>query len=504
MMSQISRHAAAGCPGRSTARSRRAFLRNSAIGFGQIAFAALGAVSSPEQWLRLKADEGATAATDDIGEPAPWSDPRTARLHPTRARRVIFCFMEGGVSQVDTFDPKPKLDELDGKAVVIRRQESPNGAGQRKWLRSPWPFRQHGQSGIAVSDLFPYLAQQVDELAVIRSFTGLSPLHPQGGLFLHQGRSFGGLPSMGSWISYGLGSENENLPGYVVLSNDWLSNTGLQAFSNGFLPARHQPTVFRADKQAVDNVVPAEGSLDRQQSLLNLVMRRNAEFARQRGNDDALEAVVRNFEVAARMQLAVPDTLDLDREPNYIHELYGTRRDDPKAAFYAVQCLRARRLIESGVRFVEITCPLTTNPTSPWDHHSGLKSGHEHLARITDQPLAALITDLKARGLFDDTLIVWAGEMGRTPHTANGDGRDHHTTAYSIWLAGGGIRGGTIYGASDELGMHVAESPCDPHDLHATMLYLLGLEHQRLTYRHSGRDYRLTDVHGNVLTPLVA
>ena len=472
-----------GCPGRSAPPlTRRRMLQGGAHGFGWLALSA------------MLAKRGEAAAR-------PAVEPHFA----SRAKRVIFCFMEGGVSHVDTFDPKPKLEQFDGQETQISKSVNPTATGTRKWLGSPWKFRRHGQCGMDVSTLFPHLAKCVDELALIRSFQGESPLHPQGSMLVHQGRTTGALPSLGSWVSYGLGTENKNLPGYVLLTNNWVANGGLQIFSNAFLPARYQPTRLRAAGVAIDNIAP----LDRpgvQRSKLALIQQQNREFALSRQDDDGLETIVRNYEVAYRMQSLMPDILDLGRETQATLALYGVGAADEKQNFYATQCLRARRLVEAGVRFVEITCPLTYSSNSPWDQHGHLRRGHEANAQITDQAIAGLILDLKQRGLLDETLIVWAGEMGRTPHAAASqrDGRDHHIDCYSIWMAGGGTRGGTIYGRSDELGMKVAEQPVTVHDLHASILRLLGLDHERLIYRFGGRDYRLTDVHGQVLRNVLA
>ena len=469
------------CPGRAVPVTRRQMLREGGQGFA---------------WLALSAMLSRRAAARSASPPKPHFAPR--------AKRVIFCFMEGGVSHVDTFDPKPTLTRLNGQPTQISKQVNPTTTGTRQWLGSPWRFQQRGECGMAVSELFPHVAKYVDELSLIRSFQGESPLHPQGSMLVHQGRTTGGLPSLGSWVSYGLGSENQNLPGYVLLTNNWMANGGQQIFSNAFLPARHQPTRLRASGIAIDNIAPHdEPGLQRRK--LALIQQQNAAFAANRGSDDALETVVRNYQIAYRMQSLMPDVLDLNQETKSTLDLYGVGVKNEKQHFYATQCLRARRLVEAGVRFVEITCPLTFSSNSPWDQHSQLRAGHQANAQITDQAIAGLIRDLKQRGLLEDTLIVWAGEMGRTPHAAKGrhDGRDHHIDCYSIWLAGGGTRGGAIYGASDELGMRVAEDPVSVHDLHATVLHLLGLDHEQLIYRFGGRDHRLTDVHGRVLSDLL-
>jgi hypothetical protein len=322
-------------------------------------------------------------------------------------------------------------------------------------------------------------------------------------LYLHTGSNNAGRPSLGSWVNYGLGSENRNLPGFVVLSFGVVPCGGLETFSNGFLPASHQATLLQADGTPIDNIRPADADSRLQQAKLALLVEQNAAFSRSLGGDDAVESAIRNHEMAFRMQTLVPDVLDLGRETKATLGLYGIDSAVPSKRLYGIQCLRARRLIESGVRFVEVTCPPGAS-NGTWDQHGDLKKGHEKNALDTDQAIAGLILDLKSRGLFEETLVVWAGEFGRTPHSAGRDGRDHHPEGFSVWLAGGGVKGGTVYGATDELGMRSVEKVCTMHDLHATILHLLGLDHTRLTFRFSGRDFRLTDVHGQVVKGVLA
>jgi hypothetical protein len=481
-MTTIPNFPTCGCPGRQRTRlTRRELLAASASGFGMLSLSGL---------------VGARAAA------GPQSTATAPRTHfQPKAKSVIFCFMDGGVSHVDSFDPKPKLTQLDGQPFTT--STNPTANGNRQWLKSPWPFRQHGQSGIPVSDLFPHISSCVDDVAVIRSMKADLPLHSTGVLRLHTGVNNAGRPSLGSWVTYGLGSENENLPGFVVLSFGVVPCGGLENFSGGFLPANYQATLFAADGTPIDNIRPADKDQRVQQAKLALLASEDAAFSRALGGDDAVESAIKNYEMAARMQLLVPDVLDLARETEATHKLYGIDSDVPTKRLYGIQCLRARRLVEAGVRFVEITCPPGAS-NGTWDQHGDLKRGHEKNALDTDQAVAALIRDLKQRGLFDDTLVVWAGEFGRTPHSAGRDGRDHHPEGFSVWLAGGGIRGGTIYGATDELGMQSVENICTIHDLHATILHLLGLNHERLTYRFSGRDFRLTDVHGRVVREIIA
>jgi hypothetical protein len=411
-----------------------------------------------------------------------------------RAKSVIFLFMDGGVSHVDTFDPKPELTKRDGQPSTV----NPG----RKWIKSPWEFRQHGQSGAWVSELFPHLAGCVDDLAIVRSMKADLPIHSSGNLFLHTGHTLPGRPSLGSWVNYGLGTENENLPGYVVLSFGHLPAGGSEVFASGFLPATYEPTILRAQGVPVDNIVPADPEAI-QRIELDLLKAEDNAFSARLGGNEAVEGAIRNYELAAHMQLTVPDVLDEAKESKAMRELYGLDDPDLHTRLYARQCLRARKLVEAGVRFVQINCP-PGRPSGVWDQHDGLKREHEKNARHTDRAIAALIKDLKQRGMLDSTLVLWAGEFGRTPHAPKPDGRDHHPEGFSVFLAGGGIKGGTVYGATDEFGVHAVENVCGMHDLHATMLHLLGLDHERLTYRFAGRDFRLTDVSGSVVRGILA
>jgi hypothetical protein len=472
--SPLSRHPS--CPGRAGAGvTRRDFLAASSTGFGLLAFGAL-----------------ANAAPGH---------------RPARAKNVIFCFMDGGPSHVDTFDPKPALTKHQGKpigegAVTKRSQSSAN----RVWLGSPWEFRQRGESGLWVSDLFPRIAGVADRLCVVRSMVGELPLHGQQNLLLHTGRILGQAPSLGAWVSYGLGTENRNLPGYVVLNNDWVPNGGLENFGSSFLPASHQATRIRAKGIPVDHLAPAS-DLVSQRRTLSLLAEQDRQFAGAVSDPAAIEGAIANYETAFRMQSEVPALADLSSEPESVHRLYGTDSADEHERLYATQALRARRFVEAGVRFVEITCPSFDGNNSPWDQHGQLKANHGKNARITDRAVAALLVDLEQRGLLDETIVLWAGEMGRTPHTPKVTetcGRDHHVNGYSIFLAGGGFKGGTAYGQTDEFGNAAVENPLDIHDIHATILHQLGIDHEALTFRHGGRDHRLTDVHGRVIRDLLA
>ena len=420
--------------------------------------------------------------------------------HEPTAKNVVFLFMSGGVSHMDTFDPKPKLAELDGKRARI---DNYTAGPNRKWLGSPWQFQRHGESGAWVSDLFPHVATVVDDLTIVRSMKSDFPLHPRSNIKLHTGRNVGGYPSLGSWITYGLGTENNDLPGYVLLDGGAVPPGGVENFSNGFLPASHQATSIAADGVPIHNLAPADAD-PIQQAKLAAVLEQDRQLASKQGGDDAIESAIRNYELAYRMQSLLPDVLDLSRETAATKRNYGLEANEKEARSYGTQCLRARRLIEAGVRFVEITCAeVYGGNNGTWDQHTELKKGHEGNARTTDQPVTALLRDLKERGMLDETLVVWATEFGRTPDTGNGDGRDHHETGFTIWMAGGGVRKGLVYGNTDELGVHAVENVMTVHDLHATILHLVGLDHERLTYRFGGRDISLTDVHGRVVRDLL-
>lgn len=456
------------CPGRHPRpMTRRDLLRASANGFGAVAMSA----------LLSQADAA----------------PRPPHA-PGKARSVIFLFMDGGVSHIDTFDPKPALEKHVG--------EPWSGDPARKWQRSPWKFARYGESGTWVSELFPQIASCVDDLAIIRSMKADLPIHSTGVLFLHTGHNLAGRPSLGSWMSYGLGSENENLPGYVVLTFGHVPVGGLDAFGSGFLPSSHGATLLRADGPPIENLQLVGSGRD-QRTRLSILQEQDAEFSERLGRSDAVEGAIRNYELAARMQVLVPDVLDDARESRATRELYGLDDADGNTRLYARQCLRARRLVEAGVRFIQVNCPYGQS-NGTWDQHGNLKGGHERNARQTDRAVAALIKDLKQRGLLESTLILWAGEFGRTPHAPGPDGRDHHPEGFSVFLAGGGVRGGVVHGATDEFGVHAVENVCTMHDLHATVLHLCGLDHERLTYRYAGRDFRLTDVHGRVVTEILA
>ena len=433
-----------------------------------------------------------------------------ARPHYTpRAKSVIFCYMSGGVSHVDTFDPKPKLQEMAGKPMPVkveRTQFNNNG----NIFPSPFEFQKHGESGIPVSSIFPKTAKMVDEMAVIRSMTSKVNEHAQGNYAIHTGFPFMGHPSAGAWVSYGLGNLNQNLPGFVVLHSGGSvpPHGGVGLYGSGYLPANSQGSVLQVDRnEPIQNIRPRE-SLSTQRKRLNFQNSFDREFLKESGHNSQVEAAIRNHEIAYKMQAAVPELCDLKGETDATKRLYGVDSPDDQTAAYARQCLLARRLVERGVRFVELSC-LTEKigaggAANPWDQHGALEKGHAAMAHQVDQPIAGLLQDLKVRGMLDETLVIWAGEFGRTPFSQGSNGRDHNPFGFSIWMAGGGIKGGTIYGETDEFGYHVTENKCDFYDLWATVLHQLGLDHENLTYRHGGRDLRLTDVHGRVLHPILS
>jgi hypothetical protein len=418
--------------------------------------------------------------------------------HPAKVRNIIFLYMDGGPSQVDTFDYKPLLERYDGQDPHrIFRVEPTQFNNVGRVMKCPWTFRRRGQSGLWCSDLLPHIAEHMDELSVVRSMTSKFPEHTSANYFLHTGSGIQGRPSMGSWISYGLGSENQNLPAFIVLNGGLIPPGGLDNFNSGFLPAAYQGSIFRAGDPPVANLRPLERDAAAQRSKLGLLRTLDQGILDRTGRDDALESAIANYETAFRMQTAIPELMDINGESEVTRRMYGLDHPYGPTQIYGRQCLVARRLIERGARFIELTCVNIGHDR--WDQHSNLRRGHEDNARAVDQPVAALLRDLKSRGLWDSTLVVWAGEFGRTPFAQGGDGRDHNQYGFSIWMAGGGVRGGHVYGATDEFGYKTIEGKAEIHDLHATMLHLLGVDHTRLTFRFGGRDMRLTDVHGEVL-----
>ena len=465
--------------------SRRHMLREASLGFGSIALTAL---------LAEKSWAGSTGTIRDAVNPS---------HHRPKARNVIFLYMDGGVSHVDSFDPKPRLRRENGQRFAMKMEPTQfedNGAV----LGNLWDFKKYGQSGLPVSDLFPFIGGRADDLCVIRSMVSNFSEHNAANYFLHCGGGMAGCPSMGAWATYGLGSENRDLPGYVVLDGGLIPSGGVDCFAAGFLPANFQASLLRNQSPALANVQPMEAHARWQQNKLAALRTLDAGTLADLGRPDALEASIHNAELAYRMQMAVPEATDIEGESEATRRLYGMDSSFEHTRSYGRQCLVARRLVERGVRFIELTCP-RAHGTQRWDAHGDLRKNHSLNALAIDQPIAGLLTDLKARGLLDETLVLWSGEFGRTPFAqGGGDGRDHNPFGFSLWLAGGGIRGGMTYGATDDYGYKAVENKVEIHDLHATMLYLLGLDHERLTYRFGGRDYRLTDVHGHVVKAILA
>ncbi len=470
-------------PARPGILSRREMLRRMCGGFGLVG---LAGVMGPQLLLG-----------DDV---------RAAHFKP-KAKRVIFLFMNGGPSHVDTFDPKPALQKFEGKPPDGELYKKANGG----YMPSPLTFAKHGQSGIEVSESLPNLARVIDDCCVIRSMKTDVPNHEPALLQMCTGNVQPIRPSLGSWLLYGLGTENENLPGYVVLRPSSKIVVGPALWSNSFLPAEFQAASVVTSDMRVDkllaNIKNPTLTFEQQREQLELLQKLNRHHAAQRDQDPELNGQIKAMETAFQMQKKAMETFDISREPQHIREMYG------KTPF-ANSCLLARRLVEDGVRCVTI---YYTNEGSnqPWDTHTDHDNGHKKLCLDSDKASAALISDLKQRGLLEDTLVIWGGEFGRTPYAEvvkekkagakeKKSGRDHHHTAFSMLLAGGGIKGGTVYGASDELGMAVAENPVHVHDFHATILHLLGLDHEKLTYRYAGRDFRLTDVHGRVVEEIIA
>jgi hypothetical protein len=465
--------------------SRRELLEKCAVGFGSLAATA------------LFAQQPATAQAAKAGQ---LSGKLGSAHFPPRARSVIFLYMDGGPSQVDTFDPKPVLQAEDGTPFKMKREPTQfNNAGLT--LGSPWQFDSHGQSGIPVSSLFPCIAQCVDDLAVIRSMTSEFSEHTNANYFLHTGSGLQGRPSMGAWVGYGLGSQNADLPGFVVLNGGLIPPGGLDNFNSGFLPATYQGSIFKPGTVPVANINPTEKDIAVQSNKLAFTRSLDRGLLSRIGRVDQIESAIQNAELAFRMQAAVPELMDITGETDATKALYGFDAPEKHTRTFAAQCMQARRLVERGVRFIELTCPAFGGDR--WDQHGKLREGHEKNAAYVDQPIAGLLKDLKSRGLLESTLIVWGGEFGRTPFAQGKDGRDHNPFGFTMWMAGGGVKGGSIYGATDEYGYKAVEKPVKIHDLHATMLHLLGIDHTQLTFRFSGRDIRLTDVHGEILREIL-
>ncbi len=462
--------------------SRRAMLREAACGFGSLSLAAL-----------LGSEQAAAATLADQRDPLAPKKPHFA----PRAKQVIFLFMHGGPSHIDTFDPKPYLDQHDGKPLPIKRPLSFSGEPPGPLMKSPWKFKPGGQSGLPVSDLFPHVRESADDLCVIRSMVGEGVDHGAALLQTFTGTFTFTRPSLGSWALYGLGSENRDLPGYVTIKPA-LSHGGAKNWSSAFLPGSYQGTaighagmnVKDVQKEPIEFLVNRGLNKEEQRYELDLLQAMNRKHLEMWKNDPELETRIQSFEMAFRMQAEASTAFDVSRESEATKRLYGL--DNPVTADFGWQCLLARRLAERGVRFIQCT------HSYKWDQHGKLFEKHTENAAEVDKPMGGLLKDLHARGMLEDTLVIWAGEFGRTPVSQSGDGRDHNPYGYSIWMAGGGVKPGFAYGATDELGYHASENRMHIHDFHATVLALLGLNHEKLTFRYSGRDFRLTDIAGSV------
>lgn len=464
--------------------NRRQLLQLSGAGFGSLAL------------QHLLAADGVTArSTPAAANPLAA---RAAQFAP-KAKAVIFLFMYGGPSHVDLFDPKPELDRRHGQPIPVFRPEDAfmGRKTQNVAMRSPYQFAKHGRAGIDIAETFPLLARHADELCVIRSLHAESNNHGPALFQMNSGFIQAGRPCMGSWVTYGLGSESENLPAFVVLlDHQGAPVNGALNWSNGFMPAAYQGVPFRATGEPIAYLTPPKSvSASQQRARLDLLQQWNREYAAARPAESQLAARIAAYELAFRMQMSAPECTDLSGEPESVRKLYGL--DRPVTQHFGRNCLLARRLVERGVRFVQVYSGGNEGPKA-WDAHDDLKKNHDLHCAETDAPIAALLADLKATGLLDTTLVVWGGEFGRSPVAENGKGRDHHPKGFTMWLAGGGIKGGMIHGATDEFGYHAVDKQVSVPDLHATILHQLGLNHEQLTYRHAGRDFRLTDVSGIV------
>ena len=461
--------------------TRRDMLRRVGTGFGSLGLAS------------VLSDAGLFAAAPAAGPTNPLA--LKAPHFAPKAKHVIFLFMNGGPSHVDTFDPKPGLAKYHGQRPGELNNIATMRAAKTTLMQSPFKFEKHGKAGIEVSEIYPELAKVIDDICIVRSMHTNNPNHEPGLLMMNSGEMQPTRPSMGSWLLYGLGTENQNLPGYVVLCPG-KPVVGPQLWSNSFLPGVYQGTQINNastdPKTLIRNVENGYLTTGEQRKQLDLLNRMNQLHLEQRGQDLQLEARIQSLEIAFRMQTEAQDAFDINKEPLAVREAYGKGE-------FANACLMARRLTERGVRMTQIYY----GSGQPWDDHGDITNHRKH-AEKSDQPIAALLKDLKARGLLDETLVIWGGEFGRTPTSEGAKGRDHHNLGFSMWLAGGGVKGGTVYGATDEFGMVAVENRVHVHDLHATILHLMGIDHEKLTFRYSGRDFRLTDVHGHVVKGILA
>ena len=472
------------------ALTRREFLSRCGMGMGSLG---LGAILG-------QAGLAGSARADGFASPL---SPRTSQF-PGKAKRVIHVFANGGASHVDTFDPKPALEKYAGKLLPMEnlRTERKTGAA----FPSPFKFRKYGKSGIEVSEIFKHVAENVDDMAIIRSMHADVPNHEPSLLLMNCGEARQIRPSMGSWVNYGLGTDNQNLPGFIAMCPGGYPIQESQNWQSGFLPGVYQGTYINTEhtriEKLIEHIKNNYSSLPEQRAQLDLLQTLNARHRRQRAEDAQIEARIQSFELAYRMQMDATDAFDIDREPEHVRRMYGE-------GTHARQLLIARRLVERGVRFVQVW----HGAGQPWDNHDDIEVNHRRLAQQCDQPLGALLKDLKQRGMLDDTLVIWGGEFGRTPtvelptpgsNAGKINGRDHNHYGFTMWMAGGGVRGGYVHGGTDEYGFQAVDNKVHVHDLHATILALLGFDHEKLTFRSAGRDYRLTDVHGRVVQELIA
>ena len=462
--------------------SRREFLRRAGCGFGSVALAAL----MGERVLGAATQPGV----------APWK----IAQRTGRAKNVIFCFMEGGPSHLDTFDRKPLLNELAGQKLPPSYKPPVLAMGESNapLLECKRTWKQYGQSGLMVSDWFENVAQHADDLAVIHSCVSDGINHAGGVCQMNTGSIFGGRPSLGAWVSYGLGTENQNLPGFVVIKDsEGTVVNGVRNWGNGFMPAVYQGVEFSSDGTPIKYLENPKGSSpERQRDKLDLLAALNHDYGSTRTDNTELEARIRAYELAYKMQSEAPQAVDLSKESDATKALYGM--DKPETAVYGRNCLLARRLVENGVRFVQ----LYSGAGSKWDAHKGIESNHGKLCRAVDKPIAGLLSDLKARGLLEDTLVVWGGEFGRTPMSEQGDGRDHNPNGFTMWMAGGGVKGGQVIGTTDDLGLYAIQDRMHVHDLHSTILHLLGVDHTKLIYPHKGRPERIDQNEGHAYTKI--
>jgi hypothetical protein len=460
--------------------SRREMLKHSGVGLGMLGLAGVLADNS---------ELFAGPLPEAVANPLAPKQPH----FPGTAKRVVHFFLNGGPSQVDTFDPKPMLEKYAGKPLPQSYNTERKTGGA---LPSPFRFQKYGQSGIEVSELFPRTAQHVDEIALIRSMHTLTPNHEPSLMMMNCGDAVQPRPSVGSWVLYGLGTENQNLPGFIAMAPKGYPISDNANWQSGFLPGMYQGTYidpqYRQIDRLIENITSPHATAEMQRRQLDLFQKMNAAHRAQR-LDPRLEARIQSFELAFRMQTEASEAFDISSEPQHIQDLYGS-------TVHGRQTLMARRLLERGVRYVQ----LWHGAGQPWDHHANIAKSIRTTSDDIDQPIAALLTDLKQRGMLEDTLIIWGGEFGRTPTSEGDSGRDHNHLGFSVWMAGGGIRGGMVHGATDDYGFKAVEKPQSIHDLHATILHLLGFDHERLTYRYAGRDFRLTDVSGQVIREILA